>query len=190
MGGGRARKGTGAAADFGATDAVKEALRALGTAEEGGVLVTIQAEHLDVAGLLPEGTASALAAAVKAQPEPEPIFALLRYVPASAASGGSVLVLCSFCPEDTPVRKRMIHASAKPALRSLLLELELEILKSVETQDPDDLTDEWLAERVGSGVAGAAEGGAVAELMLGARRPAPKGGRRVMRTPTDKPEDA
>jgi hypothetical protein len=183
-----ARKGAGAAADFGATDEAKRALVALGGALKGGLLIALKEERLDVDGELAEGSASALAAALKARAEPEPVFAVLRYaLAASAADDGapapSVLVLVSFCPEGTAVRKRMIHASAKPALRTLLAELEIK--KSVETQDLDDVTDEWLAERVD---AQARASDAAADEMLTARRPAPKGGRRVQRRPEDAAE--
>lgn len=180
MAGGSVRP-TGAAVSFPATDAAKEALRALGGAERGGLLITVKAEHLDVDAHLDDGSASALRAALSARDGAEPVFALLRYVsraPAAEGAPASALVLVSFCPEGCVVRVRMIHASAKPALRSLLSELQLEVLKSVETQDLDDLTDEWLAERVEQPAAGAADG----EVL---RRPAPKGGRRVLRRPDE-----
>lgn len=182
---GGAKKPTGAAVDFAASDEAKEALRALGAAQRGGLLLAIKAERLDVDGTLDEGSAGALCAALRARDPSEPSFALLRYRLAAPAEGGaaSALVLLSFCPEGTAVRKRMIHASAKPALRSLLAELELEVAKSLETQDLDDLTDGWLSERVGhGGPSDAADGGV-------ARRPAPKGGRRVMRRAEDQADE-
>mmetsp|Transcript_4450 Transcript_4450/g.11386 ORF Transcript_4450/g.11386 Transcript_4450/m.11386 type:complete len:385 (+) Transcript_4450:44-1198(+) len=171
MSGSGSRKPTGSAVDFAATDEIKAALRALGGAEHGAVLVAIKAERLDVDGQLAEGTASALAVALKERDDSEPVFVLMRYTPKGAPT--SVLVLFSFCPEGATVRKRMIHASAKPALRSVLADLELEVAKSVETQDLDDVTDEWLAERVLS-----------SELHVEGpvlTKPAPKGGRRVMK---------
>lgn len=181
---GAARKPTGAAVDFAASDDAKAALSALGTAEKGGLLLAIKAERLDVDGEpLAEGTASALSAALKARDQSDPLFAVFRYTLQAPAEGEapSVLVLLSFCPEGTAVRKRMIHASAKPALRSLLAELELTVAKSVETQDLDDLTHEWLSERLEHSRASD-----VVEEAATTRRPAPKGGRRVLRRPEDK----
>ncbi|KAJ1638219.1 hypothetical protein T492DRAFT_900337 [Pavlovales sp. CCMP2436] len=140
MSGSGSRKPTGSAVDFAATDEIKAALRALGGAEHGAVLVAIKAERLDVDGQLAE-------VALKERDDSEPVFVLMRYTPKGAPT--SVLVLFSFCPEGATVAK------------------------SVETQDLDDVTDEWLAERVLS-----------SELHVEGpvlTKPAPKGGRRVMK---------
>jgi len=123
---------------------------------------------------LADGSAASLAAALRERPDGEPSFAILRF-PAGEAAPVLPLVLFSFCPDNSSVRLRMIHSSAKPAVRALVEAAGLEVDKSVETQDLEDVTEAWLCERVVRAEADTEDDAAAV------RRPAPKGGRRILR---------
>mmetsp|Transcript_4207 Transcript_4207/g.10840 ORF Transcript_4207/g.10840 Transcript_4207/m.10840 type:complete len:390 (+) Transcript_4207:45-1214(+) len=143
-----------------------------------GLLLAVKAEQVQIAGrFAPTGAASLRSALTQYVPN-EPAFAVLRH---ASPDGALATVLVSVCPDETPVRTRMIHSSAKPAVKALLDSIGVEVAKSVETQDVSDVTDEWITERLQphgerADEAGTPESGTSAP----ARRPAPKGGRRLL----------
>ena len=90
-----------------------------------------------------------------------------------------LFVFC--CPDDAPVRGKMLHASSKSSmLEGLQGTFGVLVDKSIEISDPADLTEEWLAAEV-SGQAPSASG-AAATLTAKA---APRGGRKLIRKPKE-----
>ena len=90
-----------------------------------------------------------------------------------------LFVFC--CPDDAPVRGKMLHASSKSSMLEGLQEtFGVLVDKSIEISDPADLTDEWLAAEV-SGQAPSASG---ASATLTAKA-APRGGRKLIRKPKE-----
>lgn len=150
-----------------------------------GVLLAVKAERVEVAGTFPPSGAAALRSALEQHAPNEPAFAVLRH---AAADGTLATVLVSICPDETPVRARMIHSSAKPAVKSLLESIGIEVAKSVETQDLSDVTDAWITERLQGERAAEADAPDPAASAQ-SRRPAPKGGRRLLPKADDSFDD-
>jgi hypothetical protein len=134
----------GAAIGFAASKGAADALDAYASRALDGLLLKMMGEHFELAGKLAAGTAEALRHALGARDAGECVFALLRFVMADDVRSKHIVV--SFSPDSAPVRARVIHSSAMPALRALLAEHGVDVAKSVEAQDLEDLTDEWLAE--------------------------------------------
>jgi twinfilin-like protein len=90
-----------------------------------------------------------------------------------------LFVFC--CPDDAPVRGKMLHASSKSSmLEGLQQAFGVVVEKSIEINEPADLTEAWLSAEV-YGQAPSASG---ASATLTAKA-APRGGRRLIRKPKE-----
>ena len=90
-----------------------------------------------------------------------------------------LFVFC--CPDDAPVRGKMLHASSKSSmLEGLQQAFGVVVDKSIEISDPADLTEAWLTAEV-YGQAPSASG---ASATLTAKA-APRGGRKLIRKPKE-----
>lgn len=165
---------SGAAVGFPATDAAHAALDRVKAGATAGVVLVVDGERFEALQTLTSASAATLRTSL-VTPSSAPAFAVLRV---NAGTPEEPLVLVSFCPDEAPIRMRMIHSSAKPALRAILASKGIDVAKSLETQDAEDITDTWLMERV---IAASGNGGPSAEHVAH-RRPAPKGGRRLLPT--------
>mmetsp|Transcript_1990 Transcript_1990/g.3904 ORF Transcript_1990/g.3904 Transcript_1990/m.3904 type:complete len:338 (-) Transcript_1990:110-1123(-) len=137
------------------------------------------AAHLVVLEIIEEqiilkgsGTAAAASDVQDALPAREPSYCLFRW-------GDDAKVLFIFCcPDDAPVRGKMLHASSKASmLEGLQQAFGVGVDKSLEISDAADVTEDWLKAEV-YGAAPSASGAAVT---LTAKARAPGGSRKLTR---------
>ena len=119
--------------------------------------------------------AAAAPASVQALlPPAAPCYVLYRWAhERNGASASSVLFLF-MCPEDAPIRDKMVHASTKTPFVTALSDLG--IAKSIEGLEASELTEAELTKKL-------YEDGARADEPKVVTKAAPRGGRRLVKKP-------
>jgi twinfilin-like protein len=107
----------------------------------------------------------------------EPRFSL--YVSTAGGSEGAAdaVVFCLYCPEDAPVKQKMLYSTAKAALVEVAAELDVSIAVKIEVREPSDLTESDLVP------CPAAPDSAPAALPTMARPRGPGSGRGMIKLP-------
>lgn len=130
------------------------------------LLLSISEEKI----VLRSSEAAASAAQLKASlPPSEPVYALYRW----EHGGRGATLFVYFCPEESAVRGKMLHASSKSTVLASLAALGVTPDKSLEGIDAAELSDDVLAAEVFPEAA--ADGGAAPTMT----KAAPKGGRKL-----------
>lgn len=133
------------------------------------VVLEIIDEQIQLKGA---GSAAAASDVRSAVPSAEPSYALFRW-----GAEGKVIFIFT-CPDDAPVRAKMLHASSKSSMLEGLQAFGVTVDKSLEINDPADVTEEWLEAEV----RGQAQGASGASATVTAKA-APRGGRKLVKKP-------
>lgn len=164
------------------TDGACQALRELNDGARATLLLQIVDESL---ALLPAAPAADAAALRSALPRFEPAYAAFRFGLDVAGRHGTTAPMCFVysCPEACHVRTKMIHAANKAAVVSWLGSVGLEVHKTFEIRDLDDLSDEMLRAELVVEPRASSMGQLDSSAAMNKAKPAPRGGRKLMRKP-------
>ncbi|KAM0789154.1 hypothetical protein ACM66B_000005 [Microbotryomycetes sp. NB124-2] len=66
-------------------------------------------------------------------------------------TSGTVFIYC--CPSTSPVKSRLLYSSSTSAAVAQAKALGVDIVKKLETSDPDEITDEYIAQELGPALA-------------------------------------
>lgn len=134
------------------------------------VLLSIQDEMTILRSSAARASTADVAAAL---PVGEPCFMLFSFSHEHEGSLCNAVVFLYACPENSPVKKKMLHASTKGTVVQALEARGITITKRLEGVDPSDLSDEFLKSELYPPMA--SDDGAMPSLT----KAAPKGGRRL-----------
>jgi len=81
---------------------------------------------------------------VAALPAAEPCYALFSYAHERAGSPCTAVVFLYVCPEESPVKLKMLHASSKGSVLQSLETMGVSVVKSLEGVEASDLSAELL----------------------------------------------
>lgn len=140
----------------------------------GALVLSIEGETMVKKADAPAPTT---VAALKALVPAEPCYCLYRWPHEREAAPTTALVFLYICPEDAPVRAKMLHASTKGPFVTGLQASGLEIVKSVEGVEAAELSDAELTSQL------YAE--AVASGPTVVTKAAPRGGRKLVKKRAD-----
>ncbi|KAK4051460.1 Twinfilin-1 [Microbotryomycetes sp. JL201] len=76
-------------------------------------------------------------------PAASPSFTLFRH-----SGGGIVFIYC--CPPTSPVKSRLLYSSSTSAAVAQAKAFGADVVKKLETSDPDEVTDEYVAQELSS----------------------------------------
>ena len=119
--------------------------------------------------------AATLAEVQKLLPTAAPCYLLYRWAHEREGSSTSACLFLYMCPEDAPVRAKMLHASTKGPFLNALTAGGLEIAKSVEGLETAELTEAELTTQLYSAASDAAAAGPAVVT-----KAAPRGGRKLV----------
>ncbi|KAK4057131.1 Twinfilin-1 [Microbotryomycetes sp. JL221] len=74
-------------------------------------------------------------------PSSSPSYTIYRH------SKGIVFIYC--CPASSPIKSRLVYSSSASAAVSHAKSLGIDIIKKLETSDPDEVTDEYILQELG-----------------------------------------
>jgi twinfilin-like protein len=140
-----------------------------------GLLVLAIEDELVVSRATAEAAPAAgeLAARLEAS---SPCYVLYRWAHERAAAATSAVLFLYMCPEDAPVKQKMLHASSKGAMLQTIGAEGATVAKSLEGIEPAELSDATLATEL----YGAADAAAAAPVTM--TKAAPRaGGRKLIR---------
>ena len=162
---------------FPTTDEAQAELGRFASGAVGLVVLAIANERITLqataaAGTPPTGLAAHLPAAA-------PCYCLYRWSHEREGAAASATLFLYMCPEDAPVRGKMLHASSKSAVLQSLPALGIEVGKSIEGLEPAELTDEELSTQLYGAPAGAPS------APIPMSKPAARGGRKLVRKNKD-----
>jgi len=109
---------------------------------------------------------------VLALPQAEPCYALFNYAHDHGGNSCNAILFLYVCPEESPVKQKMLHASSKGTILQALESRGIVITKSFEGIEASDLSDELLIKELYPPQAGE-------ETNLNTTKAAPKGGRKL-----------
>jgi len=124
------------------------------------------AEQFDLGSTLAEASAAAVSAAL---PAAAPAFFLAK------PSDSDFAVFAFWCPDSAEARPRMMHSAAKGALLATLTAAGVQVSKSCDVRDADDVQDALTQQQDVAAAAAGDDSGALQELQFD-RPSAPSGG--------------
>jgi len=133
------------------------------------VLLSIQAEQVVLRSAAPTATVADL---VGALPPSEPCYALLNYAHERDGAPCMAVVFLYVCPEESPVKLKMLHASSKGSVLQALEAQGVSVAKSLEGVEASDLSSDLLEAEL---YPPAADDGAMPSIT----KAAPRGGRKL-----------
>jgi len=170
-------KVTSAGLKFPITSDASAALADFASAKVGILILAIDREQVVLKASAPPAEPAALAAMLPA----EPCYCLYRWSHSRAAEGSAV-VFMYMCPEDAPVRGKMLHASSKGAILASLPAHGVEVAKTIEGLEPAEISEAELTSQLyGDESAGSGQPQQVTKA-------APRGGRKLVRKPRPEAE--
>ena len=154
---------------FPMTEPAKAGLSAFVAGTTGVLLLAIDKETIVCKASAPAGTPQDVAALL---PAAEPCYCLYRWKHDREGVSATAVLFAYFCPDEAPVRLKMLHASTKGAMLQSLPSLGVEVTKSIEGLEVSELTDAELMTLVY---------GTQREVAATITKAAPKGGRRLIK---------
>jgi len=150
----------------------KSGLTAFVAGTTGVLVLAIDKETIVCKASAPQSAPAGVGALLPAN---EPCYCLYRWAHERAGASATSVVFAYFCPEESPVRLKMLHASTKGAILQTLPSLGVEVAKSIEGVEAAEFTEAELVSQVY---------GAEKEQAAAITKAAPKGGRRLVKKKT------
>ena len=151
-----------------------EASTALESFKEGKLAAVVLAIEKETVALRSQAAAATPVELRALLPPADACYCLYRWAHEREGASASATLFLYMCAEEAPVRTKMLHASTKGPFITSLAAQGLEVTKSIEGVDTDELTDAELESQLYA----PAEGAAAAPTITKA---APRGGRRLVK---------
>ena len=130
---------------FPLTSEASEALQAFRVGASGGVVLAIEGEELVLRGKVGPSTR---AAGIRGAVANEPCYVLWRWEHEREGRPVTSTLLVYIRPEGAPLRAKMIHASSMRPLVESVRALGVEVSKSIDGLEPEELSEGELAKQL------------------------------------------